>query len=56
MFRGNFMPMQVEEKIYQIALSQVRGVGYVLAKKLMARFGPSHLPKYGASTYQDSGS
>jgi DNA processing protein len=33
------MPMQVEEKIYQIALSQVKGVGYVLAKKLMARFG-----------------
>ncbi|MCU0317996.1 MAG: DNA-processing protein DprA [Amoebophilaceae bacterium] len=31
--------MQVEEKLYQVALSQVRGVGYVLAQKLMARFG-----------------
>jgi DNA processing protein len=39
MFKGSLMPMQVEEKICQIALSQVRGVGYVLAKKLMARFG-----------------
>ena len=39
MFRGNLMPMQAEEKIYQIALSQVRGVGYALSKKLMARFG-----------------
>jgi DNA processing protein len=33
------MVMKVEEKIYQIALSRVRGVGYVLSKKLMARFG-----------------
>jgi len=33
------MPMKAEEKIYQIALGQVRGVGYVLSKKLMARFG-----------------
>jgi DNA processing protein len=33
------MPMKAEEKIYQIALTQVKGVGYVLAKKLMARFG-----------------
>ena len=31
--------MEVKEKIYQIALSQVRGVGYVLSKKLMAQFG-----------------
>ncbi|MHA7877814.1 MAG: DNA-processing protein DprA [Bacteroidota bacterium] len=31
--------MEVQEKIYQIALSQVKGVGYVLAHKLMARFG-----------------
>jgi len=31
--------MQIEEKICQIALSQVRGVGYVLAQRLMARFG-----------------
>jgi DNA processing protein len=31
--------METAEKVYQIALSQVRGVGYVLAKKLMARFG-----------------
>jgi DNA processing protein len=31
--------MQVEEKLYQVALSQVRGVGYMLAQKLMARFG-----------------
>ena len=38
-FRGNLMPMKAEEKVYQIALSQVKGVGYVLAKKLMARFG-----------------
>ncbi|MFM2428360.1 MAG: hypothetical protein RL012_244 [Bacteroidota bacterium] len=33
------MPMQIEEKIYQIALSQVRGVGYVLSKKMIVRFG-----------------
>lgn len=31
--------MEVQEKIYQIALTQVRGVGYVLAKKLMTQFG-----------------
>lgn len=31
--------MERQEKIYQIALSQVRGVGYVLSKKLMAQFG-----------------
>ena len=35
--------MQVEEKIYQIALSQVRGVGYVLSKKLMAQFGSAQV-------------
>jgi len=31
--------MEAQEKIYQIALSQVRGIGYVLATKLMAQFG-----------------
>ena len=31
--------MQGKEKIYQIALSQVKGVGYVLSRKLMAQFG-----------------
>lgn len=31
--------MEVQEKIYQIALSQVKGVGYVLSRKLMAQFG-----------------
>ena len=31
--------MKVQEKIYQIALSQVRGVGYTLAQRLMAQFG-----------------
>jgi DNA processing protein len=33
------MSMQAKEKVYQIALCQVRGVGYVLARKLMAQFG-----------------
>lgn len=31
--------MEVKEKIHQIALSQVKGVGYVLSNKLMACFG-----------------
>ena len=31
--------MEVKEKIHQIALSQVKGVGYVLSNKLMASFG-----------------
>lgn len=31
--------MQVEEKIYQIALSQIKGVGYALSRKLMTQFG-----------------
>ncbi len=39
MLRGNDIQMKVEEKIYQIALSRARGVGYVLAQRLMAHFG-----------------
>ena len=39
MFKGNVMPMKVEEKIYQIALGRTRRVGDVLSKRLMARFG-----------------
>lgn len=31
--------MEKQEKICQIALSQTKGVGYILAKKLMAQFG-----------------
>jgi DNA processing protein len=31
--------MEVQEKIYQIALSQVKGVGHVLSRRLMAQFG-----------------
>ena len=33
------LPMKIDEKVYQIALSQVRGIGYVLSKKLIAQFG-----------------
>lgn len=31
--------MEAGEKIYQVALGQIKGVGYVLANKLMASFG-----------------
>lgn len=31
--------MNAKEKIYQIALSQAKGVGYMISSKLMARFG-----------------
>ncbi|MEL7006492.1 MAG: hypothetical protein AAFN93_27780, partial [Bacteroidota bacterium] len=31
--------MNSQEKIYQIALSRTKGIGYILAKKLMAQFG-----------------
>lgn len=31
-----------EEKIYQIALSQVKGIGYALSQKLMTHFGSAH--------------
>ena len=39
MFKRNTVYMETQEKIYQIALSQVRGIGYTLAQRLMAHFG-----------------
>lgn len=33
------METKVKEKIYQIALSRVKGIGYMLSSKLMSRFG-----------------
>lgn len=39
MFEQDTTSIEVREKVYQIALSQVKGVGYTLAQRLMAQFG-----------------